>query len=264
MADLDKLRYAWDGLAERDALGAILTDESKTGGKWNTTEFMATGEVEIETVIDHLARIGYSPNTTGFALDFGCGVGRLTQALARRFRSAVGVDISQQMIRQAESLNQYPNCRYVASSAAHLQFDNASFAFLYSNIVLQHVPRRLAMHYLREFVRLLAPGGVLVFGVQDSFAAPNLSARMVRIRHVVHLRSRIRVALKRGPGDMLMHCLPEHTVRQVLRPARIVDVQFTNTAARDFNGKLVYLDQPPSEGYVGKQYCVVAPSATRA
>jgi SAM-dependent methyltransferase len=192
-------------------------------------------------------------------LDFGCGVGRLTQALARRFASCIGVDISEQMVRQAGLLNQYPHCRYLASSAVRLPFDDAGFAFLYSNIVLQHVPRALAKNYLREFVRVLAPGGVLVFGVQDRFAGPDLSSRMVRVRHVLHLRSRIRVALKRGAGDMQMHCLPERIVRRALGDAKIVDTRYTNTAARDFNGKLVYLDQPPASGYVGKQYCVIAP-----
>jgi len=39
--------------------------------------------------------------------------------------------------------------------------------------------------------------------------------------------------------------------------AKVVDVQWTNTAAKDFNGKLVYLDQPLRSGYVGKQYCVL-------
>jgi SAM-dependent methyltransferase len=258
VTNLEKLKNAWDGLAERDALSAILTDDSKTGGKWNVAEFMATGDAEIETVMNHLAAIGHAPDVTGAALDFGCGVGRLTQALARRFASCVGVDISKHMIEQAESLNQYAHCRYVASSAARLPFVDASFSFIYSNIVLQHVPRPLAKNYLREFVRLLAPAGVLVFGVQDSFAAPHLSSRMIRIRHVVHLRSRIRVALKHGPGDMQMHCLPERIVRHALGSARIVDIQFTNTAARDFNGKLVYLAAPPTSGYVGKQYCVVA------
>jgi SAM-dependent methyltransferase len=254
---LNNLKNAWEDLAERDALNAILTDDSKAGGKWDVAEFMATGDAEIATVMSHLATIGHAPNFTGAALDFGCGVGRLTQALARRFASCVGVDISEQMIRQAESLNQYPHCRYVASSAARLPFDDASFSFVYSNIVLQHVPRRFAKNYLREFVRVLAPAGVLVFGVQDSFAAPDLSSRMVRIRHVLHLRSRVRVALKRGPGDMKMHCLPEPIVRRALGSAKVVDIQFTNTAARDFNGKLVYLEQAPASGYVGKQYCVV-------
>jgi hypothetical protein len=45
-------------------------------------------------------------------------------------------------------------------------------------------------------------------------------------------------------------------VRKALGPARIVDIQFTNTAAKDFNGELVYLPQAPVSGYVGKQYCV--------
>jgi ubiquinone/menaquinone biosynthesis C-methylase UbiE len=257
VTDLDKLKNAWEGLAGRDALSAILTDDTKIGGKWDVAEFMATGDAEIETVLSHLAAIGQPPDFTGAALDFGCGVGRLTQAMARRFASCVGLDISEQMVRQAESFNQYQQCRYVANSNAHLPFADASFAFLYSNIVLQHVPRSLAKNYLREFVRVLAPAGVLVFGVQDSFAAPDLSSRMVRARHVLHFRSRIRVALKRGSGDMQMHCLPEHIVRRALGSAKIVDVRFTNTAARDFNGKLVYLEQAPASGYVGKQYCVV-------
>ena len=258
VSNLDKLKNAWEGLAERDALNAILTDESRAGGKWDVAEFLATGDAEIETVMNHLAAIGHSPNYTGAALDFGCGVGRLTQALARRFASSVGVDISQQMIQQAEALNRYAHCRYVTSSAAPLPFADASFSFIYSNIVLQHVPRRFAKEYLREFVRLLAPDGVLVFGVQDSFAAPDFSSLQTRVRHVVHLRSRIRVALKRGSGDMQMHCLPERIVRGALGSAKVVDVQLTNTAGRDFNGRLVYRPQAPASGYVGKQYCVVA------
>jgi hypothetical protein len=62
---------------------------------------------------------------------------------------------------------------------------------------------------------------------------------------------------------MQMHCLPEAIVCRALAsakiPAKIVDVRFTNTAARDFDGKLVYFDQPPVSFYVGKQYCVAAP-----
>src|ERR1700748_2655980 len=116
VSQLSHLKSDWESLAQRDALGAILTDESKSGGKWDVTEFMATGDVEIETVLQHLEGIGLPPDPGGTVLDFGCGVGRLTQALARRFPSCVGIDISQQMIQQAQALNQYPHCRYVASS----------------------------------------------------------------------------------------------------------------------------------------------------
>ncbi len=253
--DLETLKNNWESLAERDALFAILTDHRRAGGKWNVDEFMATGEAEIETVMHHLASIGCIPDYGGKALDFGCGVGRVTQALAPRFTSCVGVDISRQMIDKANALNRYPHCRYVANPAEQLPFADASFSFIYSNIVLQHVPRRFATAYLREFVRVLARGGILIFGVQDSFAAPDVTSLMLRVRHVLRIRSRIRAAA--GIGDMRMHCLPERFVRGALGSARIVDVQFTNTAAKDFNGKLVYLRQAPASGYVGKQYCVV-------
>jgi SAM-dependent methyltransferase len=262
MMDLETLKNNWESLAERDALFAILTDHRRAGGKWDVDEFMATGEAEIDTVIHHLASIGCIPDYGGKALDFGCGVGRLTQALAPRFTSCVGVDISRQMIDKANALNRYAHCRYVANPEEQLPFADTSFSFIYSNIVLQHVPRRFATAYLREFIRVLAPGGILIFGVQDSFAAPDASSLLVRVRHLLRLRSRIRTILGSGTGEMQMHCLPERAVRRALRPARIVDVQFTNTADKDFNGELVYLRQAPTSGYVGKQYCVVSEPRT--
>src|ERR1035437_7723924 len=239
MSDLASLRNDWETLAKEDALHAILTDETKVGGRWNVAEFMATGIAEIEMVMQYLAGLGRVPDWNGTALDFGCGVGRLTQALGRHFVSCVGVDISQRMVEKAASMNQMANCQYLANSGAKLPFPDATFAFIYSNIVLQHIPRRFAKEYLREFVRVLAPGGVLVFGVQDSFAAPDISTRMIRVRHILHLRSRVQGVLGLGQSHMQMHCLPERVVRRALGSATVVDIQFTNTAAKDFNGRLV-------------------------
>ena len=256
MSDIATLESVWESLAQRDALHAILTDETKAGGKWDVAEFMATGNAEVETVLRHLAELNCAPDWNGAALDFGCGVGRLTQALGRHFASCVGIDISESMIRKAQVLNKFAHCRYLQNSEVRLPFSDASFSFIYSNIVLQHIPPRLALEYLHEFVRVLAPGGVLVFGVQDSFAASNLSGKVIRICHVLHVRSRIKRALGIGRGDMQMHFLPEKSVRSALGSAKIVDVQLTNTAAKDFNGKLRYLQQAPRSGYIGKQYCV--------
>jgi len=257
MTSLAALRNAWEDLAEEDALGAILTDPSRTGGRWDLSEFMQTGEVEIETVLGHLAGIKREPDVRGTALDFGCGVGRLTQAMASRFAACIGVDISMQMIRNAEALNRYTHCSYQLVTGTVLPFAAGTFSFIYSNIVLQHVPRKYAVEYLREFGRILKPGGILVFGVQDSFAAPDFSSGMVRLRHILRIRSRIRAALGHSGGDMQMHLLPERLVRDAVRGSRIVDVQMTNTAAKNFNGQLRYLDEAPARGYVGKQYCVV-------
>ena len=104
---------------------------------------------------------------------------------------------------------------------------------------------------------MLAPDGVLIFGLQDSFAAPDFFTRMIRVRHILRIRSKIENALGIGRGNMQMHCLSERVVRRALGSASVVDVQLTNTAAKDFNGNLVYLPQAPTSGYVGKQYCVI-------
>jgi SAM-dependent methyltransferase len=259
MTSLDRIKSEWEFLAQQDALFSILTDESKIGGKWEIEEFMTTGEKEIETVMGHLAQLNVCIEYGGKALDFGCGVGRLTQPLAQRFDSCVGVDISEKMIQIAESFNRQANCDYICSSDVRLPFEDESFSFIYTNIVLQHMPHSLADGYLRQFVRILQPGGVAVFGVQDSYAISNISSFVARARQVLHLRSRIKAILKIDSADMEMHCLPEDAVRRAVFPAKIVSTQFTNSAAKDFNGSLAYLDQTPCSGYIGKQYCVVKP-----
>jgi ubiquinone/menaquinone biosynthesis C-methylase UbiE len=255
--NLKTIKNDWEALADRDALWSILTDSSRANGRWDPAEFMATGESEIQTVMDHLTAIGHVPEFEGVALDFGCGVGRLTQALGRRFSYCVGVDISQQMIDKAERYNQHPHCHYTAHEGTVLPFVDESFSFIYSNIVLQHIPAVFAKQYLSEFVRVLAFGGVLVFGVQDSFAAPDIASRLTRVRHRLRLRSRVQKILGFRQHYMQMHCLPETVVRQSIRNSLVVDVQFTNTAAKDYNGRLVYLRHAPVAGYVGKQYSVL-------
>lgn len=264
MRAIETLRSDWESLARRDALHAILTDETKRGGQWDLAEFMETGVAEVRTVVQYLGEIGCALKWKGTALDFGCGVGRLTQALGSYFHSCIGIDISESMIANAQSFNQRTNCRYLVNSSVQLPFLASTFSFVYSNIVLQHIPRRIAERYLREFLRVLEPGGVMVFGVQDSFAAPTFSARGERIRHIIRLRSRIKSLLRVGPGDMQMHCLPENAVRRALGSAQILDIRFNNTAAKDFNGKLTYLAEAPHSGYIGKQYCVLKPPTDRA
>ncbi|HEX4309050.1 MAG TPA: class I SAM-dependent methyltransferase [Acidobacteriaceae bacterium] len=259
MIDLERLRSDWDALAKRDALWAILTDGTKADGGWDVADFFETGEIEIATVMGYLGEVGCLPDAAGAALDFGCGVGRLTQAMGRRFAACVGVDISEEMIRRAEGLNPYAHCSYMTSVTKWLLFAEESFVFVYSNIVLQHMPRKLAVGYLREFVRVLEPGGVLVFGVQDSFVAKDVASRVERMRDVLRLRTRWKSVMGRRDGDMQLHLLSEAEVREAVRPAMVVDVRLTNTAAKDFNGRLVYLSEMPGSGYVGKQYCVVKP-----
>ena len=77
MADLASVQANWDLYARTDPLWAILTDPSKRDGKWDLEAFFESGVLEIETVLNHVERLGLSPDYEGVAVDFGCGVGTL-------------------------------------------------------------------------------------------------------------------------------------------------------------------------------------------
>ncbi len=150
---------------------AILSDPSQRGGKWDRDAFFATGRDHVAEALDHLARVGAEPKP-GRALDFGCGIGRLTQALAERFDRVDGVDIAPSMIEQADALNRHgDHVSYHVNDRDDLSlFPDGSFDLVLSVIVLQHIENRYKTRYLQEFVRLLAPGGVALFTVPSHAA----------------------------------------------------------------------------------------------
>jgi ubiquinone/menaquinone biosynthesis C-methylase UbiE len=101
----------------------------------------------------------------GRALDFGCGVGRLTQPLAAYYDEVFGVDIAPSMIDKADELNRHgERCRYVLNGEDNLRaFPDRYFDLIYSNITLQHMKPRYAFRYVKEFLRVLSRDGLLVF-----------------------------------------------------------------------------------------------------
>jgi SAM-dependent methyltransferase len=141
-----------------------LSIAEKQGNKWKVEEFFQTGNREIGSVIEHLKSQGLSLKR-GKALDFGCGMGRLTQALTTYFDQVYGVDIAPSMSELAEKYNRHRDkCKYLLNAVPNLRvFPANMFTFVYTNLVLQHIEPRYSKHYLKEFLRVLVPGGVLVF-----------------------------------------------------------------------------------------------------
>ncbi len=154
----------WDEFGKQDPLWAILTDPRYRGNRWDPDKFFETGRNQVQALMAEVDRLGVSI-PRGRALDFGCGVGRLTQALCEHFDQCCGVDIAPSMLAQAERFNKFGSrCRYVHNEAGNLRlFPDNSFDFVFSLIVLQHVEAENAKEYIREFIRVLAPGGLVVF-----------------------------------------------------------------------------------------------------
>ena len=161
---LQEGRNLWDRHARRDPLWAILSDADKKDGKWDVSRFFDAGVNEIESLWYELDSQGIVLGH-GAALDFGCGVGRLTQALVPHFDRVTGVDISAHMQELATRVNRFPQVvSYVCNVAPDLEvFPDNTFDFIVSTIVLQHIRPDIALSYVREFCRVLKPRGLSVF-----------------------------------------------------------------------------------------------------
>jgi len=175
--NLEELGTHWNEFGKTDPLWAVLTLPGKENRRSDVNQFFETGRQEIAHVLQLLTELAI-PVQRRRALDFGCAVGRLTQALCSHFDECYGVDIAPSMIELAELYNQFGGqCRYFLNRANNLGFfEDDSFTFIYSNIVLQHMKPEYSKNYLREFLRVLVPAGVLVFqiptGKRHSVAPP--------------------------------------------------------------------------------------------
>ena len=95
MNDESRLGDEWDALGRRNAMGVILTREGRAG-EWEFEEFLATGRAEVARFIAELSKVAPAlPRRR--ALDFGCGIGRVTLALSEHFEHVTGVDVAASM-----------------------------------------------------------------------------------------------------------------------------------------------------------------------
>jgi SAM-dependent methyltransferase len=236
---LSDLRDSWDEWGKKDPLWVILSDPEKKDGRWDLDEFFATGPREVAALLGKVAELGVEIGR-GRALDFGCGVGRVTQALCEHFDECVGVDIAPSMIDTAEQHNRFPGrCRYLVNTTGDLGlFPADHFDLVYCKLVLQHMEPALARGYVAELVRVLAAGGLLVFQAPSELVSSGMRSSGVPSRS---LRERALGALARltrdddvGSGgsaehapNVVMHGMPRSGVLDVLerRGGRPVSVE---------------------------------------
>jgi len=171
VTDLDTIRAGWDQAAVEDAMFNIVTLPGKQGA-WTEDEFFAHGAREVALMIGPLDELELRGPSRKWALDFGCGVGRLTLALASEYDHVYGADISVEMIRRAREMNRIRPTRHrvhydVTGESLLDTYNPGKFDLIYSRITLQHMPRHLQFDYLQDFIELLAPNGIAVFQIPD-------------------------------------------------------------------------------------------------
>jgi len=160
---LEDVRANWEYFGTTDPLWGVLSKRKARNNGWDLDEFFRTGVVEVADLMKRVDR--HLPGLKRQdALDFGCGVARLTRPLAEQFATVTGIDISRPMLDKARSFGVPDNLTLVYNTKSDLSvLLDETFDFVLCHIVLQHMPPALALGYLAEFYRVLKPGGGLVF-----------------------------------------------------------------------------------------------------
>jgi SAM-dependent methyltransferase len=206
------LARAWEDWAHVDPYYAVLADPTKWGGAWvpDSEEFFRSGEAEVKLLIEQVGKLEL-PRSWERALDFGCGLGRVTHALGPHFDRVLGVDLSPTMVAQAGLLHEQLSNVEFRQVRDPRDLCAERYDLVWSVLVLQHLGSTQAIAgAVRGLASLLVPDGLLVVEIPDR--VPSLGWRghlRVRTRLYDALRS---AGLSPTPLHRRLHLSPPMTM----------------------------------------------------
>jgi MPBQ/MSBQ methyltransferase len=125
-------------------------------------------------------------------LDVGCGIGGSTLHMAKRWGDSahvIGITISKAQVERAASSARaqgVENAAFLECDALEMGFSDASFDVVWAVESEMHMPDK--EHFIRELVRVLKPGGMIViasWNVRDTRGAPLSKAEAEHLRLLV-------------------------------------------------------------------------------
>jgi len=186
------MREFWDARASEDAY--YFVDNRLDYRHPDVERFWAGGEQIVTLMLDELG-VAIAPTDT--VVDIGCGLGRVTRAVAARGAVVIALDISPQMLAGARELNSgLDNVEWVIGDGRTLApVDSGGADVCISYVTFHHIPDpEITFGYVREMGRVLRPGGFAAFQVS------NLPALHERVSPLRRLRTQWRALRGLGPG----------------------------------------------------------------
>ncbi|MBI1983428.1 MAG: methyltransferase domain-containing protein [Acidobacteria bacterium] len=133
------------------------------------------------------------PQPTDLALDVACGPGTFVLALAPRVHFARGIDLTEEMLRQARAFQlerQITNACFDCGEGEQLPYADGSFDLVFCQCSLHHMPKPVVV--VKEMVRVTkADGRIIIIDTlgPESDAKFELHNRIESIRDPSHAES---------------------------------------------------------------------------
>ena len=115
----------------------------------------------LEEFLSHL------PLNSGLIFDAGCGTGRDVAAIVARGYACIGVDLSAGELEVAAAQTSSSLASWLVADLRHIPFNNGCARGIWTVAALLHLDPAGQAHALREFKRLLSPGGALFISTLD-------------------------------------------------------------------------------------------------
>lgn len=233
---VDRIRAQWTLLGETEPHWSVLAiDEFKSDKLTDAAvdAFYRTGE-DSARLIDLFEQRTSVRARHGVCLELGCGVGRITEHLARRFDQVIGVDLSPGNLKLCNERMASIGAKNVTTQSVSGIEDFATlpdFDFFYSIIVLQHNSPPIQKAILRTLLGKVRPGGGALFQIPTEM--PGYAFGMEPY-------------LASPSTDMEVHGLPKAVVLDEIRRAGLNIVDLMPDSWTDIFGSYTFYAVKPA------------------
>jgi ubiquinone/menaquinone biosynthesis C-methylase UbiE len=206
---------SWEYLGRTEPYWGVLTEERFKGDQFDAESFFGSGKKQVDRIWRRVQSLAQVKNDR--ALDFGCGVGRLSIPLREYFKDVVGLDVSPGMLERAKEHDTTCSIHFMLNQNKDLScLESNSFDFILSLITLQHMRPKYSKGYIKEFLRVLKPGGVAYFQLPSESRGFSLDAILLRLPFVKEVYYEL-LRVIQGNTFMEMHAVKRSEVERLVR-----------------------------------------------
>lgn len=218
---IEHVTQTWTTVGREEPHWSVLSNDAfkSRNMEQNADRFYESGAFDAGLVTAILARYGLVPGDLPRAVEYGCGVGRVTPHLGKAFPELVGIDISESHLALAGEAVAKNGCKNVHLELARAPDFGMSmpFDFWFSYIVLQHNPPPVIAIILKKMFSLLGDGGIAIFQVTTYATGYRFNV------------SEYLGAPKTGAIEV--HCLPQQVIFRLAHDAGCVPLDVREDSA---------------------------------